>query len=90
MDKMRIIKRICSNDCILNDQCDDGIMLTLSCAFIFDIFNSIGSQGPGHGSGSAASLLLDTSAGHASSLVTSSPLTARHPGGGQLSVQSWD
>ena len=35
MDKMRIIKRICSNDCILNDQCDDGITLTLSCVFIF-------------------------------------------------------
>lgn len=47
MDKMRIIKRICSNDCILNDQCDDGITLTLSCAlYIFDIFNSISSPGP--------------------------------------------
>ena len=35
MIKTRIIKGICSNDCILNDQCDDGIMLTLSCVFYF-------------------------------------------------------
>ena len=35
MDKTRIIKGICSNDCILNDQCDDGIKLTLSCVFYF-------------------------------------------------------
>ena len=49
MDKMRIIKRICSIDCILNDQCDDGITLTLSCVFIFYIFNSISSPGPGYG-----------------------------------------
>ena len=49
MDKMRIIKGICSIDCILNDQCDDGITLTLSCVFIFYIFNSISSPGPGYG-----------------------------------------
>ena len=91
MDKMRIIKRICSIDCILNDQCDDGITLTLSCVFIFYIFNSISSPGPGYG---LTPLLLcystlpqDT---HPLSLSLVAATLSRHtgPGRGQRSIQS--
>ena len=91
MDKMGIIKRICSIDCILNDQCDDGITLTLSCVFIFYIFNSISSPGPGYG---LTPLLLcystlpqDT---HPLSLSLVAATLSRHtgPGRGQRSIQS--
>ena len=89
MDKMRIIKGICSIDCILNDQCDDGITLTLSCVFIFYIFIVLALRGPVMGWHRCFFVIRHFRRTHILSLWWP-PLSARHtgPGRGQRSIQS--